>query len=158
MSICHLSLYQMRPLLFKQISLAANSALDPAGPTVAAEIERYLDAVMTDLLSEIPAGGKLPLVRLSVDVTGFPSIPVQLFGAKFVGKIANPSSLLNLRRKRLTGVSRGGEAKEETSEGGGAAQFETMVRFIERSVADGGGLKFLNVRHMQEACEEKWGF
>lgn len=158
MSICHLSLYQMRPLLFKQISLAANSALDPAGPTVAAEIERYLDAVMTDLLSEIPAGGKLPLVRLSVDVTGFPSIPIQLFGAKFVGKIANPSSLLNLRRKRLTGVSRGGEAKEETSEGGGAAQFETMVRFIERSVADGGGLKFLNVRHMREACEEKWGF
>ena len=133
----------MRPLLFKQISLAANSALDPAGPTVAAEIERYLDAVMTDLLSEIPAGGKLPLVRLSVDVTGFPSIPIQLFGAKFVGKIANPSSLLNLRRKRLTGVSRGGEAKEETSE---------------RSVADGGGLKFLNVRHMREACEEKWGF
>lgn len=124
MSICHLSLYQMRPLLFKQISLAANSALDPAGPTVAAEIERYLDAVMTDLLSEIPAGGKLPLVRLSVDVTGFPSIPIQLFGAKFVGKIANPSSLLNLRRKRLTGVSRGGEAKEETSEGGGAARLK----------------------------------
>ena len=145
----------MRPLLFKQITLAANSALDPAGPTVAAEIERYLDSVMTDLLSVIPAGNKLPLVRLSVDVTGFPSIPVQLFGAKFVGKIANPSSLLNLRRKRLSGVSRGGETNEEAGEGGGAAQFETMVRFIERSVADGGGLKFLNVKHMREACGER---
>ena len=148
----------MRPLLFKQITLAANSALDPASPTITAEIERFLDAIMTDLLSEIPAGKKLPLVRLSVDVTGFPSIPVQLFGAKFVGKIANPASLLNLRRKRLTGVSRGGETTEEGSEGGNLAQFETMVRFIERSVADDGGLKFLNVRHMREACGENGGF
>ena len=158
MSISPIALPKMRPLLVKQVTLAANSALDPAGPTVAADIERFLDAIMNDLLSEIPAGDKLPLVRLAVDVTGFPSIPVQLFGAKFVGKMANPASLLNLRRKRLSGVSRGTESHEETSEGGGAAQFETMVRFIEKSVADGGGLKFLNVRHMREACEERTAF
>ncbi len=38
--------------------------------------------------------GKLPLVRLRVDYTGFSTINVQRFGQKFVGRVANPHDML----------------------------------------------------------------
>lgn len=45
---------------------------------------------------------KLPLIRLHVDHTGFPAIPLQRFGQKFVGKVANPADILLFARQKTT--------------------------------------------------------
>ena len=144
----------MRPFFFRQISLATYRQLDPTSPTITSEIETLFDNIMTDILGSLSNDSMLPLVRLSVDVTGFPSIPIQIYGAKYVGKIANPNSLLNLRRKRVTNGSALRSENDECAPEvvGGKAQFDTMISMIENSVAEAGGLQVLNERHMREAC------
>ena len=142
----------MRRFVFKSLSLLDYQQLDVASPTIAAEIEGVLDDVMNVILDEFSQEKKLPLVRLSVDATGFPPIPVQLYGSKFVRKIANPSSLLHLRRKRISSFAGTGDKEEEDAGESltGAAQFDMMVAFIESSVRETGGLQLLNTNHLRE--------
>lgn len=141
----------MRRFVFKSLSLLDYRQLDVASPTIAAEIEGVLDDVMNAILDEFSQEKKLPLVRLSVDATGFPPIPVQLYGSKFVRKIANPSSLLHLRRKRISSFAGTGDKEEDAGESlTGAAQFDMMVAFIESSVRETGGLQLLNTNHLRE--------
>ena len=157
----------MRPFIFRQLSLHSFPQLDVTSPTVSSDIEALLDEEMMTILDSIPPSSSssseplLPLVRLSVDVTGFPSIPIQIYGAKYVGKIANPTSLLLLRRKRITtsaGMVGGGENEhstdmalemEETK-----GQFDVMKEYIQQSICESGGLSFLNENHLHEACME----
>ena len=142
----------MRRFAFRALSLLSYQQLDSSSPTIAAEIESVLDGVMSAILDELSQEKKLPLVRLSVDMTGFPAIPAQLYGAKFVGKIANPSSLLHLRRKRISSFAgKGSEGEEDMGESlTGAAQFDMMVAFIESFVRDNGGLQLLSTNHLRE--------
>ena len=144
----------MRPFFFRQLSLSSYRQLNPSSPTITSEIETLFDTEMANILGSVSSDSTLPLVRLSVDVTGFPSIPIQIYGTKYVRKIANPNSLLNLRRKRVTntGVSRSENDECAPEIVGGKAQFDLMVSLIEHSVAEAGGLQLLNERHMREAC------
>ena len=144
----------MRPFFFRQLSLSSYRQLDPSSPTITSEIETLFDNEMASILGSMSSDSTFPLVRLSVDVTGFPSIPIQIYGAKYVGKIANPNSLLNLRRKRVTNLGASRSENEECAPEivGGKAQFDLMVSLIEHSVAEAGGLQLLNERHMREAC------
>ena len=141
----------MRRFVFKSLSLLDYQQLDVASPTIAAEIEGVLDDVMNVILDEFSQEKKLPLVRLSVDATGFPPIPVQLYGSKFVRKIANPSSLLHLRRKRISSFAGTGDKEEDAGESlTGEAQFDMMVAFIVSSVRETGGLQLLNTYLLRE--------
>ena len=132
----------MRPFFFRQLSLSSYRQLNPSSPTITSEIETLFDTEMANILGSVSSDSTLPLVRLSVDVTGFPSIPIQIYGAKYVGKIANPN----------TGVSRSENDECAPEIVGGKAQFDLMVSLIEHSVAEAGGLQLLNERHMREAC------
>lgn len=144
----------MRPFIFRQLSLGSYGQLDASSPTISSDMEAIFDKEMAGILESVSSEAMLPLVRLSVDITGFPSIPIQIYGAKYVGKIANPNSLLYLRRKRVitTGTSLGGSDEAAPEIVGGMVQFDMMTSLIERSVAETGGLQFLNERHMKEAC------
>ena len=145
----------MRPFIFHSLSLS-DFPLDPSSSTVSADIEKVLDSEIESLLSNQPNKELLPLVRLSVDITGFPSISPPLFGAKYVGRIANPSSLLYPRRKRALTLTGGGEGDEEgmgmEDSMSSSAQFSMMVGFIESFLKEKGGLKILNAMHMRETC------
>ena len=152
----------MRRFVFRSIRLCSYGQLDASSPTITTDMERVLDEEMEGILREIEEGNpnttetpaKLPLVRLVVDVTGFPSIPIQIYGAKFVGRIANPSSLLCLKRKRVGSGTHGTEGEEETAGDGlsGMAQFDMMASMVDKSLEEMGGLTILNNRHMREAC------
>ena len=80
----------MRRFVFRSIRLCSYGQLDASSPTITTDMERVLDEEMEGILREIEEGNhdttetpaKLPLVRLVVDVTGFPSIPIQIYGAK----------------------------------------------------------------------------
>lgn len=62
---------------------------------------------------------KYPLLRLKVDYTGFSTLNPQKFGARFVERVANPSSMLKFHRsnkgakttKESTGGKEGGKRK-----------------------------------------------
>ena len=144
----------MRPFIFQSCSLSDFHNLDAASPTVAEAIEKILDQQIESILSQLPNSEKLPLVRLSVDITGFPSISPPLFGAKYVGRIANPNSLLYPRRKRALTLGAGGEEEgmgiDESMSS--SAQFDMMVGFIEAFLKEQGGLKILNAMHMRDTC------
>lgn len=141
----------MRPLVVENIVLSGYPQLDPASPSITSDIEVVLEERMEEILSAFTDSTRLPLVRLIVDVSGFPAIPVQVFGAKYVGRIANPNSLLLLKRKRiLANASEPGE-EETTDQFTGFAHFDFMTSLIDKSLKEMGGLKILNQRHMQEA-------
>ena len=146
----------MRPFVFKSISLSDFPDLDASSPTVAEAIEKKLDAEVEAILAQLPKQTQYPLVRLSVDITGFQSISPQLFGAKYVKRVANPSSLLYTRRNRVLTL---GSGKAEEEEGLASddsmslsAQFELMTGFIESFLKENGGLKILNTKHMHDTC------
>lgn len=144
----------MRKLVVENLCLGAFPQLDPSSPAVNSDIERVLEEKMEEILASFGPEDPLPLVRLVVDISGFPAVPHQVFGAKFVGRIANPNSLLLMKRKRITANS--GETEEEASEMtdqfSGFAHFDYMAALIDRSLREQGGLKILNNQHMQEAC------
>ena len=160
----------MRKFVFKSIALCNYKQLDPASPAIANDIEAVLDDEMEGILHQIQNEAKLPLVRLAVDATGgaascalaqedatgFPSIPVQIYGAKFVGKIANPNTLLYWRRKHVTSASREPGEAEAGEIVSGMAQFDMMSTMIENSLKEMGGLTILSNRHMHEACLCSW--
>ena len=109
---------------------------------------------MEEILSAFSPNDPLPLVRLVVDISGFPSISHKVFGAKFIGRIANPDSLLLLKKKRIyTTNDSGQEVIEENSELSHMAQFDYMSTLIEKSLKEMGNLEVLNNQHMREACK-----
>ncbi len=67
---------------------------------VAAVIERKVASMIAQATARAAGGaedaarGKLPLVRLRIDYTGFSTINAQRFGQKFVGRVANPHDML----------------------------------------------------------------
>ena len=66
----------MRKLIVKNLSLSSVSQLDASSPSVREDIESYLDEQMEEILSSCNPEDPLPLIRVNVDITGFPLIPV----------------------------------------------------------------------------------
>ena len=74
-------------------------------------------------------------------------------GAKYIGRIANPTSVLLLKRKRIMNTSNESSNEiESESQPSGFAHFDFMSSEIEKSLKSAGGLNILNNRHMNEAC------
>ena len=143
----------MRKLIVKNLSLSSIPQLDASSPSVRDDIESYLDEQMEEILSSCNPDDPLPLIRVNVDITGFPLIPVQVFGAKYIGRIANPTSVLLLKRKRIMNtVNESSNEIESESQPSGFAHFDFMSSEIEKSLKSAGGLNILNNRHMNEAC------
>lgn len=143
----------MRKLIVKNLSLCSVPQLDASSPSVHEDIESYLDEQMEEILSSCNPEDPIPLIRLNVDITGFPLIPVQVFGAKYLGRIANPTSVLLLKRKRImNNVNESENEVDDESQPSGFAHFDYMSSEIEKSLKSAGGLSVLNNRHMNEAC------
>lgn len=110
---------QVRPFLYEDISLA-NSGIDPTGHKVEEKVNKYLQTKVSEMIdnarSFIKSGDNVDdrnftikepmkvLIRLRVDYEGFPLINPQRFGAQFVGKVANPSEILLLTKKKKEGI------------------------------------------------------
>eukprot|EP00940_MAST-03C_sp_MAST-3C-sp2_P002162 g2162.t1 len=106
----------------------------------------------------------LPLLRLRVDHTGFQrlAIQVQRFGAQFVGRVANPDSILLLRRRIATSTGRGKSSSasgilgldanaSSSSSLSGAAVGELIARVL---AEEDRQLTMLKERSMNNALEQ----
>merc|ERR1719387_2324424 len=111
-----LPLKKLRPYVFDEVCIAdadiARVDDTEAFNYLAAHVERILQR-----LGEPEELEKLPLVRLRVDVTGLPSTNAlrnQVFGQKFIGRVANPEDMLILQRnKKRPERGRGGRPGAE---------------------------------------------
>ena len=136
------------------MALASFRQLDASSPSILQDIEVILEEKVEEILSTFSSNDPLPLVRLIVDISGFPAISHKVFGAKFIGKIANPDSLLLLKKKRIyTTNDSGQEVIEENSELSHMAQFDYMATMIEKSLKEMGNMELLSNQHMREACK-----
>lgn len=94
----------------KEISLVDTPQLDHRNPDIENILIKYLQQQVQDLLksSEImnnSNSNKLPLVRLTVNQNDFPSIRNIRFAQLFLKLVANPSSILKFRKKRVNKVT-----------------------------------------------------
>ncbi|CEL93287.1 unnamed protein product [Vitrella brassicaformis CCMP3155] len=102
----------VRPFEFQEVSLSDEGELDPSdeegiiallSQTVEALIERTHKRQQEDQ-DEEPGGEArdpmLPLIRLKVEHSGYPTISNQRFGQQFVGKVANPDDILLFHKSR----------------------------------------------------------
>ena len=60
---------------------------------------------------------KFPLVRLKVDYTGYTTTNPQVFGQRFVDRVANPSSMIHFHRKARKKEGKAGGDDKEAREG-----------------------------------------
>ena len=78
-----------------------------------AGVENFLVQKVEEMIAKAKEENpkKKPLVRVRVDYTGFEKLSAQRFGQHFVGKVANPSEVLLLSKKKTISV-RGNNAQE----------------------------------------------
>lgn len=102
-------LCSVRPFKIGEVILAEERGLDPNHPDVAQHIQTVLEARVTELIGQAQEIAlknnaknkhKEVLVRLRVEHSGFPVLHNQRFGARFVGKVANPNDILLFFRRR----------------------------------------------------------
>jgi double-strand break repair protein MRE11 len=109
----------------------------------------------------------IPLIRLKVDHTGWPTINLQKFGAQFVSMVANPAELLQFYKKKIVANTIGsGQGNDDElasdDEGYGEdsnAQYvspvEHIQRYTEEALNQGSlRLEILVDKTMMEAVEE----
>eukprot|EP01090_Pellita_catalonica_P020412 TRINITY_DN728_c0_g1_i6.p2 TRINITY_DN728_c0_g1~~TRINITY_DN728_c0_g1_i6.p2 ORF type:complete len:388 (+),score=97.58 TRINITY_DN728_c0_g1_i6:46-1209(+) len=95
------ALETVRPFVIDDVSLEdaeIDSSNEEAVVTfLRAKVDEMIRLAMAGVGPRTP---KEPLIRLRVDYTGFKSVNPQRFGQAYVGKVANPSTILLFRRKR----------------------------------------------------------
>lgn len=109
---------QIRPFLYRELSLQDVEDLNVADPKIDDKIKSYLNTVVQEILLEakkyiddvksssnpdLKYRLKEPsniLVRIRVDPAGYATINQQRFGSQFVGKVANPGDMIVYSRKR----------------------------------------------------------
>nr|CCA22579.1 doublestrand break repair protein putative [Albugo laibachii Nc14] len=108
-------LRSVRPFRIGEIILSEERDLDPNNPDVMQHIQVTLEDRVSELITqaqEIAISNnadhkhKEVLVRLRVEHSGFPVLHNQRFGAKFVGKVANPNDILLFFRRRATTINK----------------------------------------------------
>jgi double-strand break repair protein MRE11 len=115
-----------RPYAFKNVSLAEQETLLDDVQDIEA-IEHFLILCVNGMIEEADENAaprvkdlallnRLPLIRLRVDLTGgFPTVNVQKFGQKFVGKVANPADMLLFHKQKKKAANK--DADDEFNEG-----------------------------------------
>lgn len=143
-------LTMVRPCIIHDLSLQDHAHLDPEDPKVDQKITQVLEEILhtqminarekqkTLLQDAIEAGnyvshkkskplrfqmvhGEQPLIRLRVEHSGFTTLNNQRFGAKFVGKVANPTDILLFQRAKKQRGGGGGSGKGGSKKGNQAA-------------------------------------
>ena len=175
-------LTQVRTFVMTEISLREHrSNLDPSDPKIDEKLNKLLeeevqlmvmsgkDRAKEQLLAAHEAGNdaadtnntalkyKLQrpdevLVRLRVDHAGFATINNQRFGAKFLGKVANPTDILLFHRKKdpkLASVIKKQGLKPIAPEELERTNMEDLVREHLESTSEGK----LNIYGEQDLCE-----
>ena len=175
-------LTQVRTFVMTEISLREHrSNLDPSDPKIDEKLNKLLeeevqlmvmsgkDRAKEQLLAAREAGNdaadtnntalkyKLQrpdevLVRLRVDHAGFATINNQRFGAKFLGKVANPTDILLFHRKKdpkLASVIKKQGLKPIAPEELERTNMEDLVREHLESTSEGK----LNIYGEQDLCE-----
>ena len=99
----------VRPFIMHEVVLEHHAEeLRREHADVEARVEELLASVVQELLDGHAQreGGDgdamLPLVRVRVDHTGYPTLQNQRFGRRFVKRVANPGDLLLFKRRRVT--------------------------------------------------------
>jgi len=139
-------LTQVRPFIFKDISLKDVPTLKSHDPKLEESIKTYLAGVVAEMIQEskelvplveegvqnneqISYRVKQPtqaLLRLRVDPSGLPTVNQQRFGSQFVGLVANPGDLVTFQKKKAT-------AKAAAAADGGSNK---LAKNIARAVDD----------------------
>ncbi|KAK2080753.1 hypothetical protein QBZ16_000607 [Prototheca wickerhamii] len=90
----------VRPFEFETVRLQDHKQLKPDdGEALTALLEARVEGMLERAARGRSAGApELPLVRLRVDYTGFSTINTQRFGARFVGRVANPHDIILWQR------------------------------------------------------------
>jgi len=135
----------VRPFLLKEVALIDH--LDPMSSDLHEEIEKFLSETVQEMLhkheeemedeEDEKRKNMLPLVRLKVDHTDFNRLAVQTqrFGAQFLGKLANPSSVLIFRRKLAASVGKG-KKKKQSDDGSGLNSTDVPTTLNNAAVED----------------------
>lgn len=108
--------------MLKDIKLSEQENLDPEDPDVLETMDEILSQEVEGMIETLrkewmkqpwrreqdrEEDFPLPLIRIRVDHTGFPKLNIQRFGAKFVGRVANPEDLLLHHKQRKIAVRSG---------------------------------------------------
>jgi len=178
-----LPLRTVRPFIFRNVVLRETDAVKGRpedGDAVARLLAGMVEEAIAATAAEAAAGAaqavaadpaaqpglpQLPLVRLRIDHTGgFPTVPLQRFGAAFVKRVANPWDLLQfhkaaLKRERAAGEagpSRMGAGIEEEEELVGVDPQASEHRRIDALVAQNlpATLQILGEAELVAALEE----
>lgn len=106
--IQRIPLRTVRPMILKQIDMRKSGLAPDISPEA---VQTYLRKQIATVLHEIQIDDDtLPLVRLSVNVSGgYKRLIVKAFGAPFVGKVANPASLLAFKSTQPIIVTNGNQ-------------------------------------------------
>ena len=90
----------VRPFEFETVRLQDHKQLRPDdGEALTALLEARVEGMLERAARGRCAGApELPLVRPRVDYTGFSTINTQRFGARFVGRVANPHDIILWQR------------------------------------------------------------
>ena len=119
----------VRPFLVEEVSLNDVDDLDATQADVVTQMTEYLTGRVRQMIDSAndamadnddgddapDASAMLPLLRLKVERSGFPTLNNQKFGAQFVGSVANPQDIL-LFHKRRGGAD--GPARRRAGAGG----------------------------------------
>ncbi|KAK8809559.1 hypothetical protein WA158_000502 [Blastocystis sp. Blastoise] len=103
---------------------------------------------------------QLPLIRLMVNFDPYIPISVQIYGAKYTGKVANPSTLVSICRhkERESHNSRGtNTSSEETISKPfieDEATYNTMSSLVNKYIQTYGGLSILSSSKLDKAMSE----
>ena len=119
----------VRPFLVEEVSLNDVDDLDATQADGVTQMTEYLTGRVRQMIDSAKdamadnddggdapdASAMLPLLRLKVERSGFPTLNNQKFGAQFVGSVANPQDIL-LFHKRRGGAD--GPARRRAGAGG----------------------------------------
>ena len=156
-------LTQVRPFIFKDISLKDVPTLKSHDPKLEESIKTYLAGVVAEMIQEskelvplveegvqsneqITYRVKQPtqaLLRLRVDPRGLPTVNQQRFGSQFVGLVANPGDLVTFQKKKAT-------AKAAAADGGTNKLAKNVARAVDDEEEDtlGAGIHKIRVEEL----------
>jgi double-strand break repair protein MRE11 len=151
-----LPLRTVRPFVSREVKLAEHEddrdlhSEEELTELLAEQVEAVLEEIAsmqptTPLTEADENRAKYPLVRLRVDYSGYTTCNTQKFGNRFVGRVANPTSLITWHRKPVKRAA-GGESKrgaddEEEYGRDGATNVPEQIQGLLGNFLSAGGAK-----------------
>lgn len=131
---------QIRPFVYDEMNLQQEAGLDPGDPRIEDKMKQMITRKIQRMIQEAKEEELAPrdinteykikdpslvLIRLKVDIQGFPSFSLVRFAQQFVGKVANEDILI-FSKKKATGDR---ERATETERNRGSHHTELLDAF-----------------------------